>query len=192
MVNRKKDKDPSMGLLNVHVMLEAWMVRLVKELNLNLSEEVRTYLRQRLPKTKVIELEEMKMKKQALQSELAGVEATIITMGNDLELIKEQQRQKFLEDNLDAFVLKKGLMLGTIPQDNGIFVFPDRDVFVADVKSGKIKAHDPIQAFKAYRFRVTPTKTYADARYKLQMDFEQWLKTSDVQIETKKDGEYVD
>jgi len=183
-----KKKNPDMYLIEKHVALEAWMVRIINDLGINISEEVREYFRQRLPKTKEIQLEELKEKEDQLEAELAGIKASRQTMENDLELLKEKQREKFIEDNLDAFVLKKTLTIGIIPQNHGVYVFPDRDLFVQDVESGKIKPHDPVEAFKAYRFKVTPIKGFEDARYKAQQEFEEWLKSSDVKLEKKGDN----
>ena len=183
MANKKKNTNPDMYLIEKHVSLEAWMVRIIDEIGINISEEVREYFRQRLPKTKEIQLEELKEKEDQLEAELAGVKASRQTMQNDLELLKERQREKFIEDNLDAFVLKKALTRGIIPQNYGIYEFPDRDLFVSDVKSGKVKGFDPIESFKAYRFKISPVKGFENARYKASREFEDWIKSSDIKLE---------
>jgi len=188
MVNKKKNTNPDMLLVERHIVLESWMIRIIDSLGINLSEEVRNYLRQRLPKTKEIQLEELKVKEEQLKAELAGVKASRQTMEHDLELLKEKQREKFMEENLDAFVLKKALTRGIIPHESGIYEFPDRDLFISDVESGKIKSFDPIESFKIYRFKVKPIKGFEDARYKMAVEFEQWLKSSDVKIEKKGDN----
>jgi len=185
-VNKKKNTNPDMLLVERHIVLESWMVRIIDSLGINLSEEIRNYLRQRLPKTKEIQLEELKVKEEQLAAELTGVKASRQTIEHDLELLKEKERQKFLEDNLDAFVLKKALMRGVILHNTEIYNFPDRDLFIADVKSGKIKSFDPVESFKAYRFKVSPVKGFEDARYKAHQEFEEWLKISDIKIEKKR------
>lgn len=188
----KKAKDPSMKLVSIHINIYEWQsvgAELeAKATGFNLSEEVRNFLSERLPKNNIIRLEELKAKLDEAESIAAGLRASVKAIESNLELQKEMARQQFLEDNLDAYVLKRNFMMGKIPNNYGVFQFTDRDIFIADAESGAIKPSDPVEAFKKYRFKLSPTKNYESVRLDMQKEFENWLKSSDVKIEKKGDN----
>ena len=171
-----KEKDPQMMLVQLLVHIPVWQKQELERLGINVSKLIREYLDQRLQKTKEIELAELKAEIEDEQNKLAAKLAMKKSIEQSLELKKEREKEEFLENNLDAFVLKKWLSDGKIPKTTPIFDFPDRDRFIEDINSGNISVSSELEEFKKYKFRII-TKSDPDARERFRSMFSEFMDT---------------
>ena len=109
-----KIKDPKFRLVPMLVHVETWEKEAIERLGLNASELIRDFLSERLEKTQEIELAELQAEISDTETQLATKKALFKSIKDSVELKKEREKEKFLEDNLDAFVLKKWLIDGRI------------------------------------------------------------------------------
>ena len=169
-----KIKDPKFRLVPMLVHVETWEKEAIERLGLNASELIRDFLSERLEKTQEIELAELQAEISDTETQLATKKALFKSMKDSVELKKEREKEKFLEDNLDAFVLKKWLLDGRIPNTTPIFDFPDRDEFIKDINEGNISASSELEDFRKYRFKVV-TKADPQARARFRTMFTEFL-----------------
>ena len=171
-----KIKDPKFRLVPMLVHVETWEKEAIERLGLNASELIRDFLSERLEKTQEIELAELQAEISDTETELATKKALFKSMKDSIELKKEREKEKFLEDNLDAFVLKKWLIDGRIPNNTPIFDFPDREAFVQDINEGNISVNSELEEFRKYKFKVL-TKVDPQARYRFMTMFSEFVET---------------
>lgn len=211
----RKNQGANKALVQKQILIEQWMAEELKKRNINASDEIRKYLYEKFSSGDKLEnrrkeledelesihasFEELKAKKLTLDRELESIHTSFKNLEmrekeieNDIESITILKSEKYIDENLDAWILKTCLLDGTIPQDFGIFQFPDRDLFIADMNSGKIKATDPLEAFKIYRFKVVPTQKYKDIRDRKSYEFRNWLKFSVPEMEKKAGSDSVE
>ena len=172
----EKIKDPKMRLVPAIIHIYLWQKEEIERLGVNLSKMCRDYLDERLEKTKEVELAELQADIEDQENILAAKKAMLKSLSESLELKKERDKEKFLEENLDAFVLKKWLSEGHIPNNSPIFSFPDRERFINDINDGKISQNSSIEEFRKYNFKVL-TKSDPDSRVRFKKMFSEFMES---------------
>lgn len=164
-----------MRLVPVLISIYSWQKNEIEKINMNLSENIRDYLNERLNKTICIELKNIEIEINKIKNQLSVKESLYNELKHSMEAKKEIERNKFIDDNIDAFVLKKYLMDGNIPDNTPIFDFPDRNKFINDVKNNIINKNSKIEEFKKYKFKIKINKIYPEARMNFRKEFEKFI-----------------
>lgn len=169
-------KDPNLRLVPVLANIYAWEKEQLERLGINVSQLFRDFLKERLDKTMEVELSELQAEISDTETLLATKKAMMKSIKESLELQKEREKVRFLEDNLEAFVLKKWLSDGKIPNNTPIFEFPDREKFINDINSNIISVSSELEEFRKYKFKIL-TKADPDARTRFRSMFSEYLET---------------
>ena len=169
-------KDPKMRLVPYLTHIYVWQKEELERSGINGSKMIREYFDERLEKTKEIELAELQAEINDVENLLATKKAMMKSIKESSDLKKERDKEKFLEDYLDAFVLKKFLMDGRIPNKSPIFDFPDRDAYIKDINNGNISVSSELEEFGRYRFKVV-TKADPQARARFKNMFTEFMQT---------------
>ena len=171
-----KIKDPKFRLVPMLVHVETWEKEAIERLGLNASQMVRDFLSERLEKTQEIELAELQAEISDVETELATKKALFKSMKDSLAVKKEHEKEKFLEDYLEAFVLKKWLVDGKIPNNTPIFDFPDRELYINDINQGQISGSSELEEFRKYKFKIV-TKADPDSRARFKSMFSEFMQS---------------
>ena len=111
-----------------------------------------------------------------VETELATKRALFKSMKDSLALKKEHEKEKFLEDYLEAFVLKKWLVDGKIPNNTPIFDFPDRELYINDINQDQISGSSELEEFRKYKFKIV-TKADPDSRARFKSMFSEFMQS---------------
>ena len=171
-----KIKDPNLRLVPKLIHIEAWEEEELERLGINASKLIRDFLRERLDKTREIELAELQAEISDTETALATKKAMMKSLKESMELKKEREKERFLEDNLEAFVLKKWLVDGKIPNNTPIFDFPDREVYIQDINNEHISVSSELEEFRKYKFRII-TKADPDSRARFKNMFSEFMQS---------------
>ncbi|KJE49294.1 hypothetical protein [Acidiplasma sp. MBA-1] len=174
--SKGKIKDPKFRLVPMLVHVEMWEKEAIERLGLNASQMVRDFLSERLEKTQEIELAELQAEISDIETELATKKALCKSMKDSLALKKEHEKEQFLEDYLEAFVLKKWLQEGKIPNNTPIFDFPDRELYINDINQGQISVSSELEEFRKYKFKIL-TKVDPDSRARFKKMFSEFMQS---------------
>ena len=169
-------KDPNLRLVPVLANIYAWEKEELERSGINVSKLFRDFLNERLDKTREVELAELKAEISDTETMLATKKAMMKSLKESMELKKEREKEMFLEDYLEAFVLKKWLVDGKIPNITPIFDFPDRELYINDINQGQISGSSELEEFRKYKFKIV-TKADPDSRARFKSMFSEFMQS---------------